>query len=367
LTTYSPPTSADANPESATGRRRPGRWRRLIAAALVAHTGLVLVWLVALLFWRDGWWPFILLNMTAVAPLLLAGVMLLASVVAAVAAEQPRFVVIALVPPLIFAALYSPYIIPDFSAGPEAGNPPDVRVMTFNILNENDDHAAVLEIIDRYEPDVVAIQELKASIAPDFRSALYDTHPNAIVGSPVNGGTTALFSRSPLTATHELDFGIDRPAVFATTTVADHEVVVAAAHLNPAYYAIATTPWRNRPAAIDDFANDQRSQAEQLLDHLATYPDVVAFVGCDCNTRELNQTNQVLSEQLVDPTRELGYPIRRTSLPGTVNERRIGHVDYVWYREPSDVAVTVDGVYRVNDRGGSDHHPVIADFSLASR
>ena len=327
---------------------------------MTAHTAFVVVWFVALVLWRDRWWPFILLNFAVVEPLIVAALVWLA----AAATRRRRVVAIASIPVVLFAALYWPYAVPDLARGPDPEARPDVRIMTFNILNENDDLAAVLAVIDRYEPDVVAIQELTAARAPDFRAALVDTHPHSIVGSPVRGGTTALFSRTPMTTT-ELDFGIDRPAVLGATTIDGHDVLVVSAHLNPAYYARTEPSWLDRPAAFDRYARNQQSQADQLVDALADHPDRVVFVGCDCNTRELNETNRILSRSLTDPVRELGIPLRRSSLSGTVNERRLAHIDYVWYRPSDQVAVTVDGVYRVTDRAGSDHHPIVADFTLA--
>jgi endonuclease/exonuclease/phosphatase (EEP) superfamily protein YafD len=365
---------ASVGDDPPTPQRR--RLRDVVATIVIVHTAFVVLWFVVLLLWPDGWWPFILLNVAVVQPLLVAGFVWMA----AVAIGERRLVVIASIPILLFASLYWPYAVPDFATGPDADAQPDLRVMTFNILNENDDVAAVLAVIDGYEPDVVAVQELTAARAPDFRTALVDTHPHSIIASPVTGGTTALFSRTPLTTATELDFGIDRPAVLATTTVDGHEIVVGSAHLNPAFYALAE-PWLDRPAAIGRYANDQHSQAEQLLAELATYEDLPAFVGCDCNTRELNETNQILSRSLTDPIRELGFPLRRSSPPGTTNERRLGHIDYVWYRSGTDgagagragadggggarVTVTPDGVYRIDDQAGSDHHPIIADFELA--
>lgn len=366
------PWRASTSTSGAPAERRPPL-RGVVAATVIGHTVIVLVWLVALLFLRDRWWPFILANFAVVEPILMA----VAIAIAAIATRERRLVGIAAVPLVIYAVLYWPYAVPDLAEGPDPATHPDLRVVTFNILNDNDDLPAVLAVIDRFEPDIVAIQELTAARAPDFRSALVDTHPHSIVAKPHPGGTTALFSRTPMTTT-ELDFGIDRPAVLGTTTIDGHDIVVVSAHLNPAYYARTEPSWFDRPGAFDRYASDQQSQADQLVAELARYPDHAAFVGCDCNTHELNRTNEILSGSLVDPTRELGIPLRRTALPGTVHERRIAHIDYIWFRSESPAIsstgsstgdlstteVTVEGIYRVEDRGGSDHHPLIADFSL---
>jgi len=68
-----------------------------------------------------------------------------------------------------------------------------------------------------------------------------------------------------------------------------------------------------------------------------------------------------LSEDFVDPIRDLGRP-RGEAPVGMAHERTRSHLDYVWYRRADGVSAR--GVYRVLDRAGSDHHPIVVDLDL---
>ncbi len=349
--------------ETPTGARRA--LRVAVTVAVAHYSTTVTIWFVCLLAARDGWWPLILANFAVIEPIVPAAPLL----VAAMLVGGRRLVMAATLPLLIFGFLYWPYLVPDLDDGRPAQQPGSgqVRLMTYNVLNNNDDVAAIAAVIVHFEPDVVAVQELTEEMEPRLISALADSHPHYEVASPTRGGTTALFSRTALLGVDEIDFGIDRPALMASVIVDGHEVIVASAHLLPAYYALNENSRSELPGAIGDYLADQNSQAEQLTEVLidrAGQTGRPVFLGCDCNTRSNNRTNKILSEALTDPTRELGWPLRRSALPGTRHERRIAHLDYIWYRPGPEQRVQVDGIFRVTDRGGSDHHPLVADFSL---
>ncbi len=339
--------------------------RAVVTSSVASYSAIVTLWFVCLLAARDAWWPLILANFAVVELIIPAAPLFLAAVLVG----GRRLIVAAVVPLLIFGILYWPYLVPDFADGTPAQQPggSQVRIMTYNVLNNNDDVAAIAAIVVRYEVDVVAIQELTEEMQPRLISALADSHPYHEVASPTRGGTTALFSRTTLEDVDEIDFGIDRPALAASTVVDGHEVIVASAHLLPAYYALNESRGSELPGAIHDYLADQNAQASRLTDVLVDRADQIGapvFLGCDCNTRANNRTNRILSAVLTDPTRELGWPLRRSPLPGTRHERRIAHLDYVWYRPGQDRRVHVEGIFRVSDRGGSDHHPLVADFGL---
>lgn len=339
---------------------------RAIAAAIAAYSGVIVVWFACLLLLRDGWWLLILVNFAVVEPMIPALPLLLCSFFV----QSRRLSALAAVPVLIFGFLYWPYLVPDFSTRSSAdwSESDRIRVMTYNILNDNDDVDAVTSVIDRYQPDVVAIQELTETMEPRLIAALAGSHPHHAVATPRRGGTTALFSQTPLDDLVEVDFGIDRPALMATTDVGDQRVIVASAHLNPSYYALQESSPTELPGALQEYLKDQNSQAEQLVAALLARSAETGrpiILGCDCNTRENNRTNRIFSAELIDPTRSLGWPLRRPTLPGTQHERRISHIDYIWYRDGAERSLEVGGIYRVIDRGGSDHHPLVADFGLS--
>ncbi len=63
----------------------------------------------------------------------------------------------ALIPVVVIGLAHVPYLRPNFH---QPATEPDLRVMTFNILNQNSDFESVAQLIERYEPDVVALQEV---------------------------------------------------------------------------------------------------------------------------------------------------------------------------------------------------------------
>lgn len=326
---------------------------RSLRRLVVAHTAVIVVWAVLALVWRDGHWLLEIVNQFG------PGVFVWSTAAAVgIALVLRRFglVVAAGLPLLVLAVLYLPYLLPGSAEPP---GEPDLRVMTFNILNNNNDLAAVAGVIIDAESDIVAIQELREERVDEFRSLLADRYPHAVVSSPARGGTTALLSTRPFVAETILDPGIDRPIAVGTVEVAGQSVTVLSAHLLPKYYALQQ-PLTERSGALRDRLAGQHREAEAIITDLAGR-DGLVVLGCDCNTTDLNRTNQILSDVFVDPTRELGWP--RTDPPaGLEHERRRGHLDYVWYRPTDGVAAL--GAYRVPDRAGSDHHAIIVDFDL---
>lgn len=140
-----------------------------------------------------------------------------------------------MIPVVVIGLAHLPYLRPNFH---QASLEPDLRVMTFIILNQNSDFESVAQLIERYEPDVVALQEVteEAKTAPTSRLA--DSFPHLVVGAPNPGGTTAVLSRLPVREIVEVDLGVDRPAVLASGDIDGQPVVVISAHLYPSFYAL---------------------------------------------------------------------------------------------------------------------------------
>ncbi len=327
---------------------------RLAARTVIAlHAAAVVAWLAAHQVWPDATW----FQVAASYAMVTAFELTIPVALVALWLWDRRWLAAAAVPVVVAAAFHLPYRWPN-PAGDQP--PPDVRVMTFNVLNQNDDLTAVVDLIERYEPDVVALQEVTDWNEVPLLTLLAGAgYPYAEVGSITAGGTTAVVSRTPFVATREIDLEIDRPAIVVTTMVDGHRIEVASAHLYPAYY-VSLERWRDRPAALDAYAEAQARQAEILVAELGREPAVATFLACDCNTRETNRTNDLLADHLTDASRELGWRIGHDAPPGTVHEERFHRVDYHWYRGPA----TPVGVYRVLDRAGSDHFALIADYAL---
>ena len=136
---------------------------------------------------------------------------------------------------------------------------------------------------------------------------------------------------------------------------------VASAHLLPFYYA-RQSAWPDLPGAINHFRRAQNREAEILTDALLDGAEGPVLLGCDCNTREYNLTNDILSDSFTDAGKKLGWRIGHQAPAGTTHANQPNHIDYHWYRGPVEPL----GVYRVTDRAGSDHDAVIADYAIVS-
>jgi len=251
--------------------------RRLV----IAHTTIFGTWLVLLLLWRDGHWMLRIANQHGPGLLVWSAVVALA---AAVVIRRAGVVVTATLPLLILGALYLPYFVP--GDDPRGGHA-DLRVMTFNILNNNDDIDAMATVINTSGADVVAIQELREERVDALVALLADRYPHVVLAPPARGGTTALASTRPFIDEAIIDPGVDRPVVVGTVEIADRPVTILSAHFLPSHYALQE-PLRQRSAALGNWVDDQMREVAMILAEIADRPEVVVL-ACDCNATDTHR------------------------------------------------------------------------------
>jgi len=192
-------------------------------------------------------------------------------------------------------------------------------------------------------------------------SLLSKTYPHYYVSRPVYGGTTALFSKLPLTNTQELEFNIDRPAIIADVEYTSKVVTIASAHLNPSFWAYNNQPLLDIPGNFHDYIKDQNTQARMIIEAVKSRTNSTAsFLACDCNSQETASTNRLLRTYFEDSFRSIGFQTGETNQPTLKFERDLSHIDYVWFQGNAEVG----GVYRSIETAGSDHAAVVADFIL---
>ena len=267
-----------------------------------------------------------------------------------------RYIYIAMVPVLVFLVFFYPSLKPQIV---HAYEKPVLRIATYNILNSNRDVRSILSVIQQADSDVLAIQELTEDVKPNVLERLVESYPYYSVGTQVRGGTTAIFSKLPLTKVAEIDFGIDRPAVVATASFKGREITVASAHLNPIYYALHNRPVSDMPRAIQQYIWDQNKQAKLLIDVLQDYESDAFVLGCDCNSRETTSTNKILEHFFTDAAKVIGWGLGSTPVANSIHEHDLNRIDYLWYAG----VLKTKGVYRIIDSGGSDHQLVFSDFN----
>ena len=258
-------------------------------------------------------------------------------------------------PPLIFLFLFWPYFIPRPAI---TDSEPNLRVMTFNVLYSNEKYDAVAGMINNYQPDLIALQEVQ----PDMMAALVErleaAYPYSLMGDENPYGTTAIFSRHPFIEMSVLDLTVDRPAVVTRVLIDDQPVTFVTAHLLA--YGLYWHPVSQMPEIIEIRTADQNQQVKRILEEISD-PTEAVIVGCDCNSREHLSSSTMLDRVLTNTAREIGWRLGVDVPEGLTPDLRLRHIDYVFYRGNLKAV----GIYTVQNAVGSDHAPVIADFMLA--
>lgn len=326
------------------------RWLSILTGSYVAG---LLVWFgLWLLPGGDHFWWMTVLNslphyLLAPAPLLL----LLAGLQRTLSS-----LLLALAPVVIYAMLFWPYYLPRWS---QTTAEPELRVMTYNVLYSNMADAAVAQVIRAYQPDLVALQEVQPALMAALQARLAAVYPYSHLGTTHPFGSTAILSRYPLLNVTVADLTADRPAVIAQVQVKAHTVTFVATHLLA--YGWQWVSYRQLPAFLMQRTTEQNRQAQILLANVLTAdPKQIIILGCDCNSKETGSSYRLLSHRLINAARAVGWRIGATPLPGTTADRELLHIDYLFYTGP----LTTHGVYKILESGGSDHLPVVGEFSF---
>jgi len=310
----------------------------------------VSVWLLGNIFWLDGWWPLVLLNKLAYFFLIAAIPVFLGSLFL----KSHTTTLTALIPVAAFLYFYGAFLIPKKHEGVE----PDIRIMTYNIWNQNKDVKAVTDLIQQSAADIVALQEVMPDIQDELTKQLKAFLPYYKISVPIVGGTTALFSKYPLHNIDTLDFFVDRPAIIADVQIGNGISTVVAAHLYPSYYAYHDRPYSEMPTQIKQYILDQNQQADVLVSVLESRNTQSVILACDCNSQQAASTNPILQTLFTDSAIALGWQYGDHSNSDARFERKLDHIDYIWFSG----GIQPVGLYRATISGGSDHAPVFADL-----
>lgn len=322
-----------------------------LSAITAGYSLLTLLWFISWLLVRDANWWLVLMNRGV--PYIFIPTLFLA--VWIVFVRQPKRLMPLLVPVIIFAILYYPYLFPKFAQPTDGSN--SLKVMTYNVLFSNYDYDAVANVVLTYKPDLVALQEVQPEMMSELEERLKEEYPYSLMGTPNDYGTTAVFSRHPVSEAYVLDLQADRPAVVVKTEINDQEVTFVSVHLLA--YNLWWTKLKDIPATVMERTFNQNRQANLILGESRIRQGIV-LVGCDCNSYETSSSYRILGSRLNNSAREVGWVLGVDVFPGAKQDTDLQHIDYVWYRG----AITPINVFKITDSGGSDHLPVLAVFEI---
>jgi len=317
---------------------------------LVYNIGM-LIWFACWLVFGDANWWLTLVNRAV--PFLFIPVLVLLGWV--VYSHRFKLMIALLIPILIFAQLYHPYLFPQFTNQDKAER--TLTAMTYNVLFSNFEYDAVAKVILTHQPDLVALQEVQPEMMSELEKRLRDEYPYSLMGTRNDYGTAAVFSRYPFVESSVLDLQADRPAVVVKVKVNEEEITFVAVHLLA--YNLWWTKAKDIPATVMQRTFNQNRQAELVLERLKEENGTI-IVGCDCNSYETSSSYRIFDAWLDNSAREVGWVLGGITLPGTKPDTRLQHIDHIWYRG----VVEPMNVFKVTDNGGSDHLPVLAVFSI---
>lgn len=324
-----------------------------ISILIILYATLLLIWYALWLFIEDGNWWLTLLN--RVVPYLFIPTPLLA--LRLVWLRHFKRTLVLLAPGLLFVGIYFPYLVP--TSTQPIDRKTELSVMTYNVLFSNAEYDQVAKVILTYQPDLVALQEVQPQMMIALQERLATTHPYSLMGDPNPYGTTAIFSRHPIAEARVLDLEADRPAVMMRTQVNAREITFVSAHLLA--YGLEWVSIENMPTLVERRTAEQNRQAEILVRRINEM-EGIAILACDCNSPETSSSYRRLTQSMKNAARQAGWSLWGNGLTNTKPDRDLQHIDYVLYRgavEPIRVEV-------IDDRGGSDHLPLLAKFGFAN-
>ena len=229
-----------------------------------------------------------------------------------------------------------------------------LRVMTFNVHYSNRNAAAIAELIETENPDIIALQE----VTPDFAALLYPKlaaeYPYYLTGEG-SGFEKAIVSRYPLTAqpkSPEAWGGL--PAKIETP---NGPVIVWNLHPPP---AVKQNGWEAQRQTLSAIAQEIKGETRPLI------------VLGDFNTTDQAENYRLIANHLTDVHWAAGYGFGFTFPEPDVVARRgynrlfqmaspMVRIDHIFVNknfDPQETHVIPHGY-------GSDHRPVVATLRFS--
>lgn len=228
---------------------------------------------------------------------------------------------------------------------PPAGQP-TWRLMSFNVLASNTQYEAVIEEIRRHDPDVLVVLELSEAWATALE-ALSGEYAWSVVEPRWHGYGIGVYSRRPIvesTIRQLTPTGTDNPAIDARIDLGGVPVQVFAAHFSSPGIQLRLR-----------LRNEQMHEVIEFIDR-----EGPALLAGDLNcTPYSRQFGRLLADsRLRDSRQGFGY---HGSFPAEPWLVRIP-IDHVLVSSRIHVSDR-----RLGEACGSDHLPVISDFSVSGQ
>lgn len=221
------------------------------------------------------------------------------------------------------------------------------RVLTANVLYKSDDYKAMLELVEKENPDVIIIVEetpaWREGLSSLSASYAYQEHSGATARVKGMSGV-GVYSKTPLSVLplENVPYRDERPALAIATSLGEQEVTFVAVH-----------PWTpHTPGAY----KKRNAQLAALADFTAHRGGEALMVGDMNITPQSPDFARLLTSQgLMSARDSVGWV---PSWPAPLGWLGIP-IDHVLYTEGIEVSD-----FRMGPFVGSDHYPSILDFSV---
>lgn len=262
-----------------------------------------------------------------------------------------------LIPVFLFIRFYGSTFIPK----PRISDRPQtsVTVMTFNLQCSNGNAESILAMLESYQPEVLALQEVTEVYKENLVGVLTQRYTYHAFFEPAG---LAIFSQHPILS-QEVFPSHPWPIQSAVIQVERTSFQLINGHLaKPGVLQVLVT---RQISQVRDLAAARVSQIDQIM-HAINLAGLPAIVASDANMTDLTSSYARITADLRDAYKDRGWGLGHTFLMPRGFEIRTGinlpfqRIDYLFYTP--DISVT--WVQVLKDDTGSDHRPLWAQFDL---
>lgn len=336
-------------------RSKNNQLGKLASSTVLLYAALVIGWAVAHRLVGDGFWLLALANSFAVylfAPLPLMALL-------AVLARRRLTWLALLSVALIFWGLFGADLTPPAPVARADAAAPTLTVMTYNVLFDNGDAAAIAASISGAAPDLIAFQELTPLLAQQLEQEIGARYLHRTPLHPADcHAEAAVWSRYPLQVE-----GVDEEVLCRVRPVVVDLDGRAARVVNVHAWSYAGL---DRESVERGF-RWRREQIAWVLDLVEGQPEPLILLG-DLNSAPTHEVYRTLSARFTDAFREAGWGLGHTfpttggQLGPIPHPDRLVRIDYVFHSDDWRAEVAWVGEWD----GQSDHRPVVARLRLPS-
>ncbi len=270
---------------------------------------------------------------------------------AAALLRSRRFSPLALVPVIIFIALYGVVFLPQ--RAPETTGVP-FTVMTFNVWDMNNDDRTVVQEIRVHQPDLVGLQEVRPEMAQALERHLATNYPY-VEFTPELG----ILSKWPLLDVTAFQLGGDGHWALKTRVKRGRNyLTIFNAHLRSPRLRSVPLPVFPFGWPVGFATADRDRDIADLLRQLEHTDGPILLVG-DLNLTYTTAGYRALTERLTDAHRQSGWGLGFTRSHNPRQGIPTWRIDHVFFSSELTALRTFTGSF-----AGSDHLPVIAEMAF---